>query len=75
VGAGVLGSSAGMDKDIMKSLFRAAGLPLVKHVTVLRRQFERAPKKVAKLVESKAEVSRVRKAGESGIVGRNFEGA
>ena len=27
VGAGVLGSAAGMDKDIMKSLFRAAGLP------------------------------------------------
>jgi D-alanine-D-alanine ligase len=53
VGAGVLGSSAGMDKDIMKSLFRAAGLPIVKHVTVLRSQFERAPKKVQKLVESK----------------------
>ena len=27
VGAGVLGSAAGMDKDVMKSLFRAAGLP------------------------------------------------
>ncbi len=53
VGAGVLGSSAGMDKDIMKSLFRAAGLPIVKHVTVLRGQFERAPKKVQKLVENK----------------------
>jgi len=53
VGAGVLGSSAGMDKDIMKSLFRAAGLPIVKHVTVLRSQFEREPKKVEKLVESK----------------------
>src|SRR5229473_2366468 len=53
VGAGVLGSSAGMDKDVMKSLFRAAGLPMVKHVTVLRSQFERAPKKVRKLVESK----------------------
>jgi D-alanine-D-alanine ligase len=53
VGAGVLGSSAGMDKDIMKSLFRAAGLPMVKHVTVLRSQFERAPKKVQKLVETK----------------------
>ncbi len=53
VGAGVLGSSAGMDKDIMKSLFRAAGLPIVKHVTVLRGQFEAAPKKVQKLVESK----------------------
>jgi D-alanine-D-alanine ligase len=53
VGAGVLGSSAGMDKDIMKSLFRAAGLPIVKHVTVLRGQFEREPKKVQQRVESK----------------------
>jgi D-alanine-D-alanine ligase len=53
VGAGVLGSSAGMDKDIMKSLFRAAGLPIVKHVTVLRSQFESAPQKMQKLVESK----------------------
>jgi D-alanine-D-alanine ligase len=53
VGAGVLGSSAGMDKDVMKSLFRAAGLPIVKHVTVIRSQFEREPKKVRKLVESK----------------------
>ena len=53
VGAGVLGSSAGMDKDIMKSLFRAAGLPIVKHVTVMRSQFEGQPKKVQKLVESK----------------------
>ena len=56
VGAGVLGSSAGMDKDIMKSLFRAAGLPIVKHVTVLRSQFEgskEAAKTVTKLVESK----------------------
>jgi D-alanine-D-alanine ligase len=53
VGAGVLGSSAGMDKDIMKSLFRAAGLPIVKHVTILRSQFESDPKKAQKLVESK----------------------
>ncbi|MFZ1129296.1 MAG: D-alanine--D-alanine ligase family protein [Terriglobales bacterium] len=53
VGAGVLGSSAGMDKDIMKSLFRAAALPIVKHVTVLRSEFEREPRKARKLVESK----------------------
>src|SRR5258708_7264017 len=53
VGAGVLGSAAGMDKDIMKALFRAAGLPIVKHVTVLRRDWESGPKKVRKLVESK----------------------
>jgi D-alanine-D-alanine ligase len=53
VGAGVLGSAAGMDKDVMKSLFRAAGLPIVKHVTFLRSEWEDAPKKVQKLVESK----------------------
>ena len=53
VGAGVLGSAAGMDKDVMKSLFRAAGLPIVKHVTFLRSDWETNPKKVQKLVESK----------------------
>lgn len=53
VGAGVLGSAAGMDKDIMKSLFRAAGLPIVKHVTVLRGDWEEEAKKIQKLVESK----------------------
>ncbi|MGA2102550.1 MAG: D-alanine--D-alanine ligase family protein [Candidatus Sulfotelmatobacter sp.] len=50
VGAGVLGSAAGMDKDIMKSLFIAAGIPIVKHVTVLRSAWEKDPKKVEKLV-------------------------
>ena len=53
VGAGVLGSAAGMDKDIMKSLFVAAGIPIVKHVTILRSAWEKEPKKVQKLVESK----------------------
>jgi D-alanine-D-alanine ligase len=53
VGAGVLGSAAGMDKDIMKSLFIAAGLPIVKHVTILRSGWEKDPKQVARLVESK----------------------
>jgi D-alanine-D-alanine ligase len=53
VGAGVLGSAAGMDKDIMKSLFIAAGIPIVKHVTLLRGAWEKDPKKVQKQVESK----------------------
>jgi D-alanine-D-alanine ligase len=53
VGAGVLGSAAGMDKDIMKSLFMAAGIPIVKHVTILRSDWEKNPKKVQKLVGSK----------------------
>jgi D-alanine-D-alanine ligase len=37
VGAGVLGSACGMDKDVMKRLFREAGLPTVEHVALLRR--------------------------------------
>ena len=52
VGPGVLGSAAGMDKDVMKRLFRDAGLPIVKHVTVLRSTWREQPKKVRKLIES-----------------------
>jgi D-alanine-D-alanine ligase len=51
VGAGVLGSSAGMDKDVMKKLFAAAELPIVKHVTVLRPRWEKEPKRVIKDIE------------------------
>lgn len=53
VGAGVLGSAAGMDKDVMKKLFAAEGLPIVKHVTVLRVDWESDPKKVRRLLEAK----------------------
>jgi D-alanine-D-alanine ligase len=53
VGAGVLGSAAGMDKDVMKSLFLAAKLPIVKHVTLLRSDWEADAKKVRKRVENK----------------------
>ncbi len=53
VGAGVLGSAAGMDKDVMKRLFRDAGLPIVKHVTILRSAWREQPKKAAKLIEEK----------------------
>jgi D-alanine-D-alanine ligase len=51
VGAGVLGSSAGMDKDIMKALFRAAGLPIVKHVTILRSEWDADPKKTESKID------------------------
>jgi D-alanine-D-alanine ligase len=53
VGAGVLGSSAGMDKDVMKQLFRAAGLPIVKHVTVLRSDWESDRKRAQRTIEGK----------------------
>ncbi|MGH9256074.1 MAG: D-alanine--D-alanine ligase family protein [Vicinamibacterales bacterium] len=41
VGAGVLGSAAGMDKAVMKTLFAATGLPIVAHLVALRREWER----------------------------------
>ncbi len=42
VGAGVLGSAVGMDKDVMKRLLKDAGLPLVAHVTLRRSRWGRA---------------------------------
>jgi D-alanine-D-alanine ligase len=52
VGSGVLGSSAGMDKDVMKRLFAQAGLPIVKHVTVLRSEWEKSPRKAVAQIEA-----------------------
>ncbi|MGB6688191.1 MAG: D-alanine--D-alanine ligase family protein [Terracidiphilus sp.] len=52
VGSGVLGSAAGMDKDVMKRLFAQAGLPIVKHFTLLRADWENSPRKAIAQVES-----------------------
>ena len=52
VGSGVLGSAAGMDKDVMKRLFAQAGLPIVKHVTLLRAEWEKQPRKAIAQVEA-----------------------
>jgi len=46
VGAGVLGSAAGMDKDIMKRLFRDHGLPVVEWVLVMRSEIAAARERV-----------------------------
>ncbi|MBI2679026.1 MAG: D-alanine--D-alanine ligase [Candidatus Koribacter versatilis] len=51
VGAGVLGSACGMDKDVMKKLFAQAGLPIVKHLTILRGEWESDPKATTKKIE------------------------
>jgi D-alanine-D-alanine ligase len=42
VGSGVLGSALGMDKDVMKRLLAAAGLPVLPYATLRRFQWERA---------------------------------
>jgi D-alanine-D-alanine ligase len=51
VGSGVLGSSAAMDKDTMKRLFAAAGLPQTPHIALLRSQWRADPKRVVGLIE------------------------
>src|SRR5918994_1112998 len=45
-GAGVLASAVGMDKAMMKTVFRAHGLPIVPHLVVMRREWEADPKAV-----------------------------
>jgi D-alanine-D-alanine ligase len=52
VGSGVLGSAAGMDKDVMKRLFAQARLPIVKHVTLLRTEWEKSPRKSVARIEA-----------------------
>ncbi|MGH9470589.1 MAG: D-alanine--D-alanine ligase family protein [Terriglobia bacterium] len=46
VGAGVLGSAVGMDKDVMKRLFRDAGLPVVPWVLALRGEWNFKPSEI-----------------------------
>ncbi len=52
VGAGVLGSAVGMDKAVMKTLFAAHALPIVGHITVSGREWERSAKDVSERVAS-----------------------
>ena len=51
-GSGVLGSAAGMDKDVMKRLFASAKLPIPKHVTLLRTAWQAGPRKAITAVEA-----------------------
>ena len=53
VGAGVLASAAGMDKDVMKRLFRDAGLPVVPWESVLRTEWENDPAAVRRRIEKR----------------------
>jgi D-alanine-D-alanine ligase len=51
VGSGVLGSASAMDKDAMKRMFLAAGLPLTPHVTLLRSEWKMDAKRCVRAVE------------------------
>lgn len=53
VGAGVLGSAIGMDKDVAKRLCAAAGIPVVPWVTVHRWDWENKPEAIKAEIEEK----------------------
>lgn len=52
VGSGVLGSAAGMDKDVMKKLFAASNLPQTPHLALLRSQWQSTPARCIKQIEA-----------------------
>jgi D-alanine-D-alanine ligase len=53
VGAGVLGSAIGMDKDIAKKLMQVAGIPVVPWIAVQRADWERQSKEIRRAIEKK----------------------
>jgi D-alanine-D-alanine ligase len=53
VGCGVLASACGMDKVVMKTLFRDAGLPMCKYVWFLRSEWEKASDTVIEQIRTK----------------------
>ena len=53
VGAGVMASAVGMDKTIMKDIFRAHGLPVVTYLVLSRSEWERDPVAVLAQVETR----------------------
>ena len=55
VGSGVLGSAAGMDKDVMKKLFAAAGLPQTPYLALTRAEWKSDPKRSTRRIEKALE--------------------
>lgn len=53
VGCGVLASAAGMDKVVMKTLFRDADLPMCQYVWFLRSEWDQNKEEVARKVEAR----------------------
>ena len=53
VGAGVLASAVGMDKDVQKRLYQQAGLPVAECLCILRADWEKSRAKVQRGVEQR----------------------
>ncbi len=55
VGAGVLGSAIGMDKDVAKRLLQVAKIPVVPWITVHRHDWESKPQAIQTAIEAEFE--------------------
>lgn len=66
VGAGVLGSAVGMDKDVMKRLFREAKLPIIPWLTLQRGEWRSHPERCTRLIEKKFRYPAFIKPGNQG---------
>ena len=58
VGAGVLASAVGMDKDVQKRLFEQAGLPIVPFLAVRRSEWETRARESAEGHQEEIQISR-----------------
>ncbi|MDP2720749.1 MAG: D-alanine--D-alanine ligase family protein [bacterium] len=52
VGAGIAASATGMDKDLMKKIFRSEGLPITKHLVLLRKDLRLNQQRFTKMIEA-----------------------
>ena len=64
VGAGVVGSAVGMDKEMMKRVFKAEGLPQVDYQVVRRSRWEKDRAGMRAEIEAALDYPRLRQAGE-----------
>ena len=71
VGAGVLASAVGMDKDVQKRLFDEAGLPIVPFLAMRRSEWERERGRSMRGHQEEIPLSAVREACDAGLVRGN----
>ena len=55
VGSGVAASAISMDKDFMKTIFQQRGLPILKWVTIKRKEWQKDKEKILSLIQYKFE--------------------
>lgn len=66
VGCGVMGAALGMDKEKMKMIFRAVGLPVIDSLAFRRNEWERSPENIVSAIERRLNYSCFVKPANSG---------